>query len=77
MRCLELGKMSAFLKRASGRVFRGWVNMPLMFDSEHFIKRPLVRETNWEIHPILKLEYCPDGSCSASSDQGWQDLDGI
>ena len=30
----------------------------LMFDTEHFIGNHLVRVTNWEIHPILKLEFC-------------------
>jgi len=33
----------------------------LMFDSGHFFHEPLTRDTNWEIHPILKMEYCPNG----------------
>src|SRR5262249_17160682 len=38
----------------------------LLFDSEHFIKNHLVRVNNWEIHPILKLEYCTTGDkCKA------------
>ena len=33
----------------------------LMFDSGHFFGDPLPRDTNWEIHPVLKMEYCPKG----------------
>jgi hypothetical protein len=48
----------------------------LMFDSEHFRKKALVRVTNWEIHPVLELEFCPKGeTCTADSDTGWQSLD--
>jgi hypothetical protein len=48
----------------------------LMFDSGHFFGDPLSRETNWEIHPVLKLEYCPKGkTCRANSDKNWVDLD--
>ncbi len=48
----------------------------LMFDSEHFLQHPLKRHNNWEIHPILKLEYCPDDqTCDENSDANWKDLD--
>jgi hypothetical protein len=33
----------------------------LFFDSEHSLGHHLVRRNNWEIHPILALEYCPRG----------------
>jgi hypothetical protein len=35
----------------------------LMFDSKHFFHPdpPVTRDTNWEVHPILKIEYCPEG----------------
>lgn len=50
----------------------------LMFDSEHFIQHPLKRANNWEIHPILKFEYCPKGSsCTAQSNAGWKSLDDL
>jgi hypothetical protein len=41
----------------------------LMFDTEHYCVMPkLTRATNWELHPILKFEYCPKGeSCRADS----------
>jgi hypothetical protein len=48
----------------------------LMFDSEHFIEHHLNRVNNWEVHPILKFEYCPSGqTCTADSDDGWKSLD--
>jgi len=54
------------------------VTGPLLFDSEHFIKNHLVRVNNWEIHPVLKLEFCEAGtSCKANSDAGWKSLDDL
>lgn len=48
----------------------------LLFDSEHFLHRPLVRVNDWEIHPVLKLEVCTTGKkCTAKSDAGWKSLD--
>ena len=48
----------------------------LMFDSGNFFHEPLKRDTNWEIHPILKMEYCPQGkTCRADSDENWANLD--
>ena len=50
----------------------------LMFDSKHFFhpQRPVVRDTNWQIHPIFRIEYCPnDKTCRADSDENWVDLD--
>ena len=48
----------------------------LMFDSGHFFHEPLARDTNWEIHPVLKMEYCPEGkSCRPDSDENWKDLE--
>jgi hypothetical protein len=48
----------------------------LMFDSEHFLHRPLKRHNNWELHPVLQLEYCPEGeTCDPESDDNWVDLE--
>ncbi len=48
----------------------------LLFDSEHFIKNHLVRVNNWEIHPVLKLEFCETGNnCKPNADTGWKSLD--
>ncbi|PYQ28050.1 MAG: hypothetical protein DMF56_18080 [Acidobacteria bacterium] len=50
----------------------------LMFDSQHFLEHPLPRVNNWEIHPILKLEFCPKNvTCKADSDDGWRSLDDL
>lgn len=47
----------------------------LFFDSEHSLGRPLKRHNNWEIHPVLALEYCPKSKkCAADSDDNWEDL---
>lgn len=48
----------------------------LMFDSEHFLGRHLHRHNNWEIHPVMGLEYCPQGKiCTESSDANWKSLE--
>lgn len=48
----------------------------LMFDSEHFLRNALKRHNNWEIHPVLKMEYCPEEkACEGTSDDNWVDLD--
>lgn len=48
----------------------------LLFDSEHFIRNHLVRVNNWEIHPILKLEYCETGDdCKSKGGSGWKSID--
>jgi hypothetical protein len=49
----------------------------LMFDSEHYCGPfQLNRENDWEIHPIFKVEYCPNGKkCKAESDENWVDME--
>jgi len=48
----------------------------LLFDSEHFLKNHLHRHNNWEIHPVLKLEYCSEGeTCRPDSDENWKDIE--
>ena len=46
----------------------------LLFDSEHVTRSGGERMTMWEIHPVTRFEVCPAGSCSADSDDGWQDI---
>jgi hypothetical protein len=47
----------------------------LMYDSEHAFTHPLVRQSNWEIHPVFRLEYCPKGkNCPAQGNTGWKDI---
>jgi hypothetical protein len=47
----------------------------LMFDSEHFLGHHLKRHNNWEIHPVLKLEYCAAAACKDTGDENWKSLD--
>lgn len=47
----------------------------LMFDSEHSLGGHLKRHNNWEIHPVLAMDYCPRGKkCTADSDDNWVKL---
>ena len=47
----------------------------LMFDSEHSLGGHLKRHNNWEIHPVLDMDYCPKGRrCTADSDDNWVKL---
>lgn len=47
----------------------------LFFDSEHSLGRPLKRHNNWEVHPVLEMEYCPRPKrCTADSDDNWVKL---
>ena len=49
----------------------------LMFDSEHSLGGHLKRANNWEIHPVLALDYCPKKKkCTAESDDNWVKLGG-
>lgn len=49
-----------------------------LFDSEHSLgPLHLKRHNNWEIHPVFKLEYCPDEeTCVGNSDANWVDMEG-
>jgi hypothetical protein len=48
----------------------------LMFDTEHFLHNPLKRHNNWEIHPVLKMEYCADGvTCDPENDSNWVNIE--
>lgn len=47
----------------------------LMYDSEHAYVNPLVRKSNWEIHPVFRLEYCPkDLDCPDKGKKNWVDI---
>ena len=47
----------------------------LMFDSEHSLGHHLKRHNNWEIHPVLEMEYCPKKKkCTDDSDDNWVKL---
>jgi len=60
---------------ANGGVQKIRVTGVLMFDSEHSLGHHLKRHNNWEIHPVLDMEYCPKGKrCTADSDDNWMKL---
>lgn len=60
---------------ASGGALKVRITGLLFFDSEHSLGRPLKRHNNWEIHPVLALEYCPRGKqCTKDSDANWKNL---
>jgi hypothetical protein len=59
----ELTNQKAFVR------VTGW----LMLDTEH-IKSRLVRSTNWEIHPVTKLEFCTQTVTKCRGGDGWKDL---
>lgn len=48
----------------------------LLYDSEHALGGlKLLRRTDWEIHPVFRLEFCPkDKTCLAASDTNWVDI---
>jgi hypothetical protein len=47
----------------------------LMFDSEHSLGRHLKRVNNWEIHPVMKMEFCPTGATCTADSNTWEDLE--
>jgi hypothetical protein len=51
------------------------VTGPLMFDSEHSLGRHLKRVNNWEIHPVMKMEFCPTGETCTADSNNWKDLE--
>jgi hypothetical protein len=62
---------------ASGQVLLVRVTGVQLFDSEHSLGPfHLKRHNNWEIHPVVKLEYCPEEkTCVENSDANWVDME--
>src|SRR4051794_26079505 len=62
------------IKNAKEQALEVRVTGVLMFDSEHFLPgHGLKRKTNWEIHPVLKMEFCETGwNCRVGNDTGWK-----
>jgi hypothetical protein len=72
----SVGKVNDF----TGKLVRltGW----LMLDTAHFRHPvllpgeaphfPLKRATNWEVHPVLKFEFCNESITKCKAGQGWQ-----
>jgi hypothetical protein len=68
-------KLQPLITAASGALLVRVTGL-LMFDSEHSLSYPLRRHNNWEIHPVLGMEYCPKGKkCTAGNEANWKDLE--
>jgi len=48
----------------------GW----LMLDTHHLVVTPLKRATNWEVHPITKLEVCVSTITKCRGGDGWKEV---
>ena len=69
-------KLQPLITAAPNQALKVRVTGLLMFDSEHFLGRHLKRHNNWEIHPVLGLEFCPTGKkCTAAIDANWLSLE--
>jgi hypothetical protein len=68
-------KLKGLIDPMNGGVLTVRVAGLVMFDSEHAAEHPLLRHTNWEIHPVFRLEFCPKNkTCSAGSNANWVDI---
>ena len=73
---LSRARLQPLITAAPNHALQVRVTGLLLFDSEHFLGHHLKRHNNWEIHPILALEYCPNGKrCTATSDANWVSLE--
>jgi hypothetical protein len=70
--------MDPLIKNAKEQALQVRVTGVLMFDSEHFLGHHLKRVNNWEIHPVLKMEFCETGwNCKVGTDTGWKSIDDL
>ena len=73
---LSRAKLQPLITAASNQALKVRVTGLLLFDSEHFLGNHLKRHNNWEIHPVLGLEFCPRSKrCTAASDANWMSLE--
>jgi len=75
---LSRRKLRPLILKASHKALKVRVTGLLMFDSFHSLNAPLAkgRKNNWEVHPVLKLEYCPKFKhCEAGSNANWKNLE--
>jgi hypothetical protein len=69
-------RLQALIDRAPNFALLVRVTGLQFFDSEHSLGHHLERENNWEIHPVMKLEFCPTGkTCTKNNDTNWADLE--
>jgi hypothetical protein len=48
----------------------GWLTL----DTHHLVSTKLVRATNWEVHPITKLEVCTLTATKCKTGEGWVEV---
>jgi hypothetical protein len=72
---LARAKLQPLITAGGGKVLVQITGL-LMFDSEHSLGHHLKRHNNWEVHPVMGLEYCPKTKkCTAGSDANWKDIE--
>ena len=75
---LSRAKLQPLIAASPNQALKVRVTGLLMFDSEHFLGHHLKRHNNWEIHPVLGLEFCPKGKrCTARGDANWKSLEDL
>ena len=68
-------KLQSLIAKAPKQALLVRVTGLLMFDSEHSLGHHLKRVNNWEIHPVMKMEFCPKGETCTAESSNWQDLE--
>jgi hypothetical protein len=68
-------RLQKFISAAPKQALLVSVTGLLMFDSEHSLGHHLKRLNNWEVHPVMKLEFCPKGETCTAESNNWQDLE--
>lgn len=69
-------RLQSFIEATPKKALLLRVTGLLMFDSQHSFENPLKRVKNWEIHPVLKMEFCSTGeTCTEDSNDNWEDLE--
>jgi hypothetical protein len=69
-------KLKDLINPKKGGALKVRVTGLLLYDSEHALGPfKLLRKTDWEIHPVFRLEFCPkDKTCLAARDVNWVDI---
>jgi hypothetical protein len=69
-------RLQSLIGAASKHVLLVRVTGLLMFDSEHSLGHHLNRVNDWEIHPVMKMEFCPTSKTCTADSSNWEDLEG-
>ena len=68
-------RLQSLIAAAPKRALLVRVTGLLMFDSEHSLGRHLNRVNDWEIHPVMKMEFCPRGETCTAATSNWEDIE--